>query len=179
MGATRTLRVLTGMVLWRVSGRLKKWTDGQRVSLNGQRGQEQSSFHQGHGGQAAGRVWALSLGLSACHLAANQRRLDRSTDRPRLVPGQCWLRPQLPLAVWGALPLPPRPAGRTGGRAVEGVTMCLVLPLAHSGPSGTPSRTWPQSGDPTPDGERRSLQASLPSRGLTVGAGPGAGLGCL
>lgn len=134
---------------------------------------------RGTGGQAAGRVWALSLGLSGCHLAANQRRLDRSTDRPRLVPGQCWLQPQLPLAVWGALPLPHRPAGRRDGRAVEGVTTCLVLHPAHSGPSGTPSRTWPQSGDPTPDAERRSLQASLPSRGLTVGAGLGAGLGCL
>ena len=49
MGASRTLCVLTGMVLWRGSGRLKKGTDGQRMSLNRQRGQEQSSFHQRHG----------------------------------------------------------------------------------------------------------------------------------
>lgn len=43
------LCVLMGMVLRRGSGRLEKGTNDQRVSLNRQRGQEQSSFHHGHG----------------------------------------------------------------------------------------------------------------------------------
>lgn len=51
-------------------------------------------------------------------------------------PWQCRLWPQLPLAVWGAPPPPPRPVGRMDGRAVERVTMCLALHPAHSGPAG-------------------------------------------
>ena len=37
-----------GMGLWRGSGRLEKGTNNQRMSLNRQRGQKQSSFHHGH-----------------------------------------------------------------------------------------------------------------------------------
>ena len=42
------LCVLMGMGLWRGSGRLEKGTNNQRMSLNRQRGQKQSSFHHGH-----------------------------------------------------------------------------------------------------------------------------------
>ena len=49
MGATRTLCVLMGMVLWSGSGGLEKWVNDQRMSLHRQR-------RRGAGGQAAGRV---------------------------------------------------------------------------------------------------------------------------
>lgn len=67
-------------------------------------------------------------------------------------------------------PPPPshRPVGRTEGRAVERVTVCPCAAPGTQWAFRAPSRTWPQSGNPTPDGER-SLHASLPGRGLTVG----------
>ena len=183
MGATRTLCVLMGMVLWSGSGGLEKWVNDQRMSLHRQRGQEQSSFHHGRG-RAGSRQGAGDR--DGVRMSGTEPALFCMPPKGGWTGRQTGLGWSLAvLAVASASPCSvgsPTPASQACGE--DGGQSCRKSNRVPRAAPGTqwafraPSRTWPQSGNPTPDGER-SLHASLPGRGLTVGAGLGAGLGCL